>query len=83
MNAKKQLTESPNWPETGQFNTMPDNSGRLERLQRGDKDGESLLGIVPIRLYRQRSGLGIQTTSSRVYTRVKRLGIAQTFSEAV
>jgi len=42
------------------------------------------------RLYRQQSGfapqyfvLGHQTTSSRVYTRVKRLGEAQTFSEAV
>ena len=34
-------------------------------------------------IYRQRSGLGHQTTSSRVYTREKKLGEAQTFSEAV
>ncbi len=41
-------------------------------------------------LYRQRSGfapqyfvLGLQTTSSRVYTRVKRFGLCQTFPEAV
>jgi hypothetical protein len=41
-------------------------------------------------LYRQRSGfakqyfvLELQTTSGRVYTRVKRFGDAQAFSEAV
>ena len=46
--------------------------------------------MYSLHLYRQRSGFAPQyfvlvspTTSSRVYTRVKRLGEAQTFSEAV
>ena len=51
---------------------------------------EMVAGVIYPKLYRQGSGLEHQhevlrskTTSSRVYTRVKRLGKAQTLSEAV
>ncbi len=67
---RERILGTNDWIDT---RTYYDSYGRVDKTR----------GNHHLRLYRQRSGLGLQTTSSRVYTRVKRLGEAQTFSEAV